>query len=314
MTRIPDKKILRHLKTKCVVVIMAMLVWFFVKTANNYKYSFKIPLVINNLSTEEIIMNEVPKFVRITVWGKGNEILSMMLTKKFQYNLDLINLHESKSFRLSPQNVRLPQASNLEVLNIVKPDSIYINLEKRISKKIPVIHDVEINLYPGYTLVDDITLTPDSITAIGASSMLDSINSLKTERIVLKKLKRDVKQPIKILQPELDKVQLLRDEVIVSADIQKLIEVIFSDIPINVINKPNNMEVTVIPSSLSLSLIGGVDIMLPIRSSDIWAYIDYNRVITSDEEYHLAYIDKPEGVRIEDVKPKRFKIIMRKIR
>lgn len=309
-----NQKILKHIRTKIVVVILAFMVWFFVETANNYKYSFKIPMVINNLSSEEIIVNEIPKHVKITVWGKGNEIISMLLTKKFQYNLDLMNIHESKTFSLSPQNVRLPQASNLEVLNIVKPDSVYVKIEKRISKKIPIKPDVEITPYRGYTLVDEILLRPDSVTAIGAASMIDSIITLTTEKVILTKLKRDIKRSIKIKQPRLDKVQLVRDDVLLFADIQKLIEVSFSDIPVNVINKPDHVELTVIPSSLSLILIGGVDNILKIKNDDIWAYIDYNKVVTSQEEYHLAYIDKPEGVRIEDVKPKRFKIIIKKTR
>jgi len=309
-----DKKILKNIRTKIVVISLAIFIWFFVETSNNYKYSFKIPLVINNLTTEAIIINEVPEYVRITVWGKGSDILSMILTKKFQYNLDLTNIHESTSFNLSTKNVRLPRASNLEILNIVKPDSIHIQIEKRITKKIPVLPNVVIETYAGYTLVDDIKLEPDSVTAIGALSLLDTIISLKTEPMSLKNVKRDIKKTVNLQVPKSDKVQLLRKEVLLLADIQKLIEVSFSGIPVTVINTPDNVDLSVIPSSLSLTLIGGVDKLLPIKPEDILAYIDYNKVIASDNEFHLAYIDKPDGVRIEDVEPKRFKIIFKKSR
>lgn len=87
-----------------------------------------------------------------------------------------------------------------------------------------------------------------------------------------------------------------------------------SEIPIAVVNQPSNLKVTVIPSTLSLVLEGGTDLLLNVTKQNVKAYINYEKVHASKNKNHLAYIETPKGTRYRDVKPKRFKVVVEKVR
>ena len=307
-----DSSILKNYKIKIVVIIIAIFIWFFVETENNYKYSFEIPIQITNLSPGKIITNEKPNHVKATLWGKGRELLALILSRKLQYNFDLTNVNESRLFIFDKKNVRFPHASNIEILNIIEPDSVYLKIENLEHKKVPVKTEIRIIPIQGYIIVNGIQLQPDSVCLTGAKTGLDSVSYIRTEQLVYKEVKRDLKKKIKLINPEVKNVWPKQSELYFFADVQKILEKPIAEIPIKIVNKPSQVEVIVIPSSLNLTLIGGVDLLLPITNMDIPAYIDYLKVRDSKEKYHLAYINKPDGVRIKDIKPKRFKVIVKK--
>ena len=71
----------RHLKIRVVVVLLAIFIWFFVETEDNYKHSFEIPIYITNLQQGKIITNRIPNSAKVTFWGKGRELLALILIK-----------------------------------------------------------------------------------------------------------------------------------------------------------------------------------------------------------------------------------------
>ncbi|MBD3289912.1 hypothetical protein GF337_13985 [candidate division KSB1 bacterium] len=306
--------ITKNLKIKIVVVCIAVLLWFFVETENNYKYSMDIPLNISNLSSEKIITNDIPENVKVSLWGRGRELLALMLNPKLQYNLDLSNESGAGTFALEEQNVRFPRISNIEILNIIEPESIDIRIQNLIHKNVAVKADIDVFPLSGYTVVDGIQLSQDSVGVRGAKSALDSIDHVKIERMTFKNVRRDIHKKAKLLDPKVKNAWLEKEELEIFIDVQKLLEKPLNEIPVKVLNKPKGVELTIVPSSLNLTLIGGVDLLLPMTSKDIDAYIDYNKIRGSKEKYYLAYIDKPEHVRIKDIRPKHFKVIVKKRR
>ena len=298
----------KNYKIKVVVTLLAIFIWFFVKTENNYKYSFEVPIQISNLSQGKIITNDIPKFIKVTFWGKGRELISILLSHKIQYNIDLINVDNSIVIIPQIKNIRLPGKSNIEVLNILEPDSIYFKIEDLKSELVPIYPDIDINLADGYTIVNGIQMRTDSILIIGPKNYVDSVSYIKTEKLIYNDVKYDINRNVKLIKPVVDFIQFPKNNIFFFVDVQKLMEKNLSEIPITVINAPNGYNISVVPSSLKLTLVGGVDMLLPITKKDIVAYIDYNK------SHELAYIEKIENVRFQDIKPKHFKIVAKKIR
>lgn len=306
--------ILSNVKIKLVVVFIAILVWFFVKTEDNYRYSFQIPLRVTNLGQERIISNEIPQKIKITSWGKGRDLLTLMFRKDIFYNLDVSKQRNSVRAVLEKDQVKLLHEYDIEILNIVAPETITIRITDLVFKKVCVIPKVDIQTFPGYTVVDDIKLIPDSVDVIGPISEIKNISRISTEHKIFNNIKRDIEKKIRIIEPNQKHVRVLTDEVDLFVNIQKLMEKPLFEITLSVINPPPNLKVTVIPSTLSLVLEGGIDLLLNITKQDIKAYIDYEKVHASKNKNHLAYIETPRGIRYRDVKPKRFKVVVEKIR
>ena len=293
---------------------MAILVWFFVKTEDNYRYSFKIPLRVTNLGPNRIINHEVPKRIKITSWGKGRELLSLMLRKEMFYDLDVSRVKHSAMIALEKDDIKLTHESNIEILNIVDPDTIELKIIDLIKKKVPIISEAEIQTLPGYTVVDEVQLNPDSVEIIGPEPFIVKISTISTQNKIFRNVKRDLEKKIRLENPQKEQIRLFPAEVKIIANTQKLMEIQIFEVPVTVTNRPADLKVTVIPSTLSLVLEGGTDLLLNVTKQDIKAYIDYQKVHASKNKNHLAYIETPQGIRYRDVKPKRFKVVVEKIK
>ena len=304
----------QHLKIKIVVIGLAIFIWFFVKTENNYKFAFEIPIVPTNLPGNKIIINKLPEKARVTFWGKGRDLVTFKINRRLYYNLDLLNIDDDKVFIPDIHNIRLPHESTIEVLNILEPDSIFVKVADIKQKLVPMSPQISVQTIPGYTIVDGIQLTMDSVLVFGPQSQLDSIQEIKTRPLTYRKARRNIYDTVELITPDLRYVSIPTRTVSFFVNIQKLMEKRISEVPVSVINVPPNYEIIVIPSSLNLTVIGGVNVLLPLTNSDIKAYIDYNKVKGSRSKEHLAYIEKIDGVRFKDIKPKKFKILIKKVR
>ncbi len=306
--------IVRNLKIKLAVVAMASLLWFFVKMEDNYRFAFNVPIRITNLGSNRVIGSEIPNKVKITCWGKGRSLLTLMFRKDIFYNLDVSHVFRSANVVLEKNQVKLLRSSDVEVLNIVYPETLKISIVDLITTKVVVRPDVEIITLPGYTVVDEIKVIPDSAELVIPITELKRIDTISTERRRYKNINRNLTEKVRLIRPDIDHLRLLTREVNIYVNVQKLMEKPLSEIPVTVINQPPDLRVTVLPSTLSLILEGGAELLLNVTQNDIKAYIDYQKVKSSQSKNHLAYIETPKGVRYRDVKPKRFKIVVEKIK
>lgn len=305
--------ILNNFKIKAVACFMAVLVWLFVKTEDNYTYSIDIPLQISNQDQNRVIETDLPKTIKVIAWGKGRDLLSLRLRNDIFYNLDVSALPLSAKIVLNRNQIKFRHANNIDILNIVDPESLQVTMADLITKKVPIVADVSVQTVPGYTIVDDLKLTPDSVVIQGRKSVLKHIDSIATAKRVFKDIRRDLKKTIPLAPAPAKDVRLLNSEVTLFADVQKLMEKPIAEIPVQVINQPPGLKIIVIPSTLSLVLEGGVDLLLNVTKANVRAYLDYRKIQTSQEKNHLAYIETPPGTRYRDVKPKRFSIVVEKI-
>jgi len=306
------EKIFFNFKYKLVVFLLSVLVWFFVKTEDNYKYTFHIPLRISNLGDNRVVQNRIPEQISVNLWGKGRTLLSFWLRNDMEYNLDLGNVVDSAQIILDKNSIRMLRESNIEVLNIVDPHKIVVKLDRLTQKPVPVISQCEIETLPGYAVVEKVKLMPDSAVIRGPVLAIQNIHSIFTEKKKFRKIKHDLEKRVKLLTPQGQYVTISPTEVKLIADVQKLMEKPLAEIPVGVINVPPGDTIIVIPSTLSLVLEGGSDQLLNVTKTDVRAYIDYEKVKHSHEKDHLAYIDPPPGIRYRDVHPTRFKIVIMK--
>ncbi len=67
----------------------------------------------------------------------------------------------------------------------ISPDTLRFVFEDKVSKKVPVVHDIEVSLAKQMMLYDSISIIPDSILLTGPESSLESISSVFIEPVVL---------------------------------------------------------------------------------------------------------------------------------
>lgn len=308
-------KILKNYKIKLIVLTFAVFIWFFVVTENDYEYMIEVPVKVLNVPAGKIILNEIPRTTKVKVHGNGKALIALSVSRGARVDLDLSGIEHRKTFVLEPKNIFFSRASSsIEAKEIISPDSINVILDDFINKKVAIVPKFNIKSAPGYTVVGEVKLNPDSLLISGPASLVSKIYELYTQEAEYTDLRSDLKEIIDLAPLPSEKITTLTNKIEVFLDIQKLLERTISEVPVEVRNAPKNMIVHVVPSTLSLVLEGGAELVSQVSRNDIVAYIDYKRMRNAFGSERPAYIETPPGISYRDVKPKLFKIVLERRR
>ncbi|MBN2357077.1 YbbR-like domain-containing protein [candidate division KSB1 bacterium] len=294
---------------------VAIIIWFLVISNGTFDYEVTIPIDMPTLPQHLSITSELPSEAKIKVRGQGLALLALIIFSEGKMEFTLDCEPGQKTIYPSTDDVLLiGSAKNLTVLQIIDPAEIILQIEPIESRTCPVKNNLLIKPAPGYTVVGEISLSPDKVTIRGGQSLIKKIDSVQTEVIVWQELVKPLTRQVHLVQP-LKNQRIILDPptITIQADVQKLMEKRILNIPINVTNLPAGMRAIVIPAQLSLIAEGGVQIVANLTGKDIIAYIDYRRYQEQKTPDFPAYIKPVPWVRYRDIEPKRFKVVLEKM-
>jgi len=306
---ISTERVLRNLKVKLFAVACALFLWFFVVTGNEYYQSIQVPLVLTHVPDNYVLVDPIPREAEVLLRGAGRDLINVASRDK-HIELDLAGHRIDHQFRLTLPMLRgLPADMNVTPVQIVGPDSVTVQLDRFMRKKVPVTSRVHVAVMPGYTQVGDVTCAPDSVWIEGPRARVDTIKSVSTVELAPQDLFKDMHHAVPLqLVPE-PTVAFSREEVTFSVDIQRIGERVLSGIPLRVINIPGHVkDVRVLPSTLTLTLHAGVDVLAALDKSLITATIDFKKW-RSDTPVS-AFFTLPESIFYYDAKPKSFELLI----
>ena len=261
-----EKRFWEKNKIKIASTCFAFFIWFLVVSNGSFEYETDLPIICPEQTHGFIIVSDIPSKAQIRIRGQGKALLSFLIFR--EGNIQISPKWEAGTQIVRPTltDIRLyGNSKKLTLLEITSPDSFQIKIEKYISKSVPIKNNVLVKPLAGYTIVDDITLTPSHIEISGAQSVVDTCDSIYTKADYWDKLKLPIEKPIDLIQPKTDLLRISESNTVINADIQKLMERRLYNISVNVINIPDNMKALVIPSSLSLIIQGGVDVVAKVQ-------------------------------------------------
>ncbi|RMF68339.1 MAG: hypothetical protein D6743_03530 [Calditrichaeota bacterium] len=301
-----------NFKIKIISLFLAIFIWFFVVTENEYEYEIDIPVSVTNIPEGMVLLNELPKTARVKVKGSGKDLISLGVNRRARLVLDLTDAKKIKTFVLRPENIFLSRSPRtLQTEEIIAPDSITVILDKFQRRKVPVVPRVKPKVAAGYTVVGSPRLVPDSVVVSGPQSIVSQIDQVYTEALQLTDLRFDVTRDVPLAALPSNRATLDVHQVTLSLNVQKLSEITFTGIPVKVKNVPRGLSVHVVPSTLSLVLEGGSELLREkVKREDIKAYIDYRRVRGALGKEHPAVIETPPGTSHRDARPKTFRLVV----
>ena len=299
--------------------LIAFIFWFFIKSEDNYLVSQKIPLVARNLQEQKTYKEEVPDHIIVTMRGSGRSFIWLTLFENFyddyraildlssiadEYNFDLNNY-----YRENPTKIVLPTSLDLEFIEVVSPRNIIINLDQYLVKKVPIKSQLLVSTEPGYVQVGDPLFSPDSISIGGPQEIVNDIEFVKTEKDTFLNLNVSVEDDLFIINPN-KLVDFDPKKVGGYINIQPISETIITSIPVNLINNPNNVEVFVNPSTVSLTIVGGLNQVANTLPQDILVTIDF-RDWRPDKQFYSPKIDIPNNLfKWENLSPNNLEILV----
>ncbi len=155
-------------------ILFSVLLWFFSSMSETYTKSIPVSTRIENLSSDEAFLELPPDKVDVWFQGEGLQLLRLYYNPPslvIDANDSQVRVREAVE-RWLPQNISVERT---------QPVLLTLQKEKRVSKKIPIVPRAEISWPATHDIVQDITVSPDSVEISGAASVIDGIKSWPTE-------------------------------------------------------------------------------------------------------------------------------------
>ena len=295
---------------------LALLLWIFVVSENEYTLIIDLPIEARNLSVQKAHKEEVPPTASVRLRGTGRDLFKSFLLKNFggfKLVLDLEGISKEYEFVLNdyfekfPQKVVLPLNYNLSFLEVVYPNRIKISLDDYSSKSVPIISNLHIKPAPGFLLVGSQVIKPAKIDIAGPKKELALINHIETIYDTINGLTSFYSGKIKT-QSLGRLIEYSTNSVEISLDIQNISERIIADVPVNVINIPEKFRVFPSPQTVSLTVIGGVEQIAELNPTDIKIIVDFNDW-SHHKQFYEPKVNIPKSLLDwRDISPKNVEI------
>ena len=302
---------------------LSILLWIFVVSENEYTMILDLPIEARNLSEQKAYKKEVPSFASVKLKGTGRDLFKSFLLKNFagfKLVLDLEGISQEYEFDLNdyfekyPKKVVLPLNYNLSFVEVVYPNRIKISLDEYQVKSVPILSNIIVLPEPGYILVGEQEIIPEEIEIAGPREELELIEYIETEFDTISGVTLPYSANVS-LESYGRLIKLSQDNIKVNLEIQEISEMIIADIPVLVVNIPENIRVFPSPQTVSLTVVGGIKRITSLRPEEIKIIIDFNKWSNQIQFYEPEVKIPIDLLNWKDISPKNLEIaVAREIR
>lgn len=306
----------KQLSVFLICLCISFVLWLLTKMSENVSSSLEYPVQIQ----------DIPEGMTLT--SQSDSIFNIRVDSRGWHMLTLRRMQNSGDVPVSLRNIRLSQSGDqyyaalptsgieekitheMEVYNnmvSLSPDTLYLTFEKQISKEIPVVPQYEYTPDDQFFLYDEIAFSPQSITVTGASSDLESIDTLYTERWGADNLRGRQVVPLKILSPQSKyPITIGCDSVSLVIPLEQYTEAVVN-LPINAINTINSKEIKVFPNMAEIRYLVALKDYNNINRHDFRVEAQYNESLTTKIPLNIVYY--PKKCKIRSIEPESVEFI-----
>ncbi len=236
--------------------------------------TIEMPLKYVNLPKDYVITNELPDHIKLTLEGRGTDLIRYHYGKVECLELDLEEIAKGKkSISTTAYHSQIQKKVVETQIKRIYPESIPVTIEKQKKKIVPVRIDATVDLHQQYTMCESIQVVPARITIYGPQKDLNAIDSVLTVHIDLKDLKDTVTQEVELQQIKNVRYSdsIINIKVLTEKFTEKCIQV-----PITPKNVPNGLILRTFPPSDTISYQVGLSNYEKIDASAFALEVDYN--------------------------------------
>ena len=249
------------------------------------------------MPTRKTLNEPLSESVVVNISGKGWDLIWLHLFWKsdLKFKIDLQTIANNYEVDVSKYAkwVDLPRGFQdvLAVNSIVYPETISINLDKAVTALLPVSSQNLVTTFKeGYIQVGETKFEPDSILISGPERQVGNMKQVNTVAKTFQDKDDNFSGTIELEYSQNSVISFSQYEVNLSVDIQKIGEKEINNIPITIFRKPANYDIEFKPSTVSISVKGGVDYIKELKSDDFLVSVAFERNWVKGGEY-LAQID-----------------------
>lgn len=194
-----------------VSVAIASTLWILMKLSDNYTRVIEVPVEFVDLPKGYAIINSPDSVVRFNVSTDGVNLWNIILSNNDRLK---VSLKKAKNIKKDDGYLHLCLASNelvgeisrglgVKIIGkIIHPDTVFVDLDKLVTKKIPVVLQKVFSTEKGFRVYGQPILNPSEITITGPVSILENLTEVKTKILKKSNLKEAFNSDVKLVLPQ----------------------------------------------------------------------------------------------------------------
>jgi hypothetical protein len=296
-------------KVVALCILGATTFWFF--NALNKQYATRLNYPVEFLYDEQdvIVVEELPSRVSIVVSGGGWNLLRRTLWFKVNPIQILLENPTSQKYisKASLSAIIADQLSEVR-LNYVVTDTLFINIERRISKRVRVhVDSTSIPLADNHRIVSPLRLEPDSVLFTGPTSFINGLADSISIFVPEQQISGDYVESVPITEHESRIVDVEPNQVQISFGVREFVRM-GRQVPIRPVNFPLTGTLQLQDSVARLSFwVSRLDVESLVPGS--FAVVgDYNTFNQADSSINLRVASHPAVVERIRLEPERVKV------
>jgi len=269
-------------------------VWILVQFARDYSKDITFQVNYTNAPKDKLILDG-EHTLKAEINSSGFKIMFLELwTPELDVNLASLDTVSSR-FIFSVQDNKKEISRLLKISQTTTrflQDSISIPFEQKAVKKVLVIAPFEIGYAVGFSNVDSLRVSPDSITISGPKAILDTIKNLNTQPIRLKQVNKSLAGQVFLDTSNYKNVTFYNTKLTYKLEVDKFTEGKIT-VPITLINVPDNINVTIFPREVAIIYQASLHSFDSIQANDFKVTEDFNELDRTSDYFIPKITKKP---------------------
>ncbi len=292
-------------------MLLSIFLWTLIRLSKNLQREFSVNVNITNIP-DNLFLNPLQTHqIKILAEGKGYALFKyysggQTLTVDFD-DLEYVGGKKYKLSKNISDKLKTSQLSELKVQNTYS-DTIFIDLEKKYTKKIPVEVNLNAEFQREYQLTELIT-KPDSVEVSGFKAAIDTLNAVVVSFSERKHVKKSFEETYKLQNTS--SVRFHTNRITVKAIVDKVSEQLVR-VPVEMLNVPPDVQVKIFPAEVTVLCSGDLNILKNITPDEIIVEADYND-IQKNTFLPLTIRTKLKRVKLSFLSENSVEILIRKI-
>jgi YbbR domain-containing protein len=303
----------KRLNVFVLFLFLSFLISLLVKLSNTYTQTLKFELVPTQLLSNEVLISNASKSIKVTLSGKGFELLKYYIYPP-KIEVDFSQLNKDKALYYWTERSQFEHIINYfdekVTLKSINPDTILYPYDRQFIKKIPVEIAVKSSFAVGYDLVQPFRSDPDSITLMGPESVLKSINAVRTKTTTFTAVNTTINKVVGLdIKNKSNQLTYSHKKVSIHAEVDKFTEGTVS-VPVTIVNVPENLTINFFPKEIRVLFYTSLKAYNSVKAHQFSVECDFNALTTDNKYLNPLLVTQPKTVKTAKLETTEFEYVI----
>jgi len=302
----------RNLHIISASALFGILVWLSVALQEEYTVTVTAPFAVEGVPPGRALSSPIPRTIQFRFRGEGWRLAGLFLGSDPELRF-LFSAPPTESMTLTGDDLLegIGHRAGIALLD-VRPDSVQLETDRRLERRVPVIPSYTVTFREGYGQVGPTEVRPESVLVSGAASVLQHLVRWPTQRVAFRDIRTSLDVEVPLARSETYELSFSEPAVRLRIDVQPFAERVLGGIPVGIRGVPLTQEVLFIPPKIELVVRGGIQRLSAVQAQDVLAWVDYKTVIADTTGIVDIRVETPDGIQLVQKRPERLRYIIRK--